>query len=68
MFLWVLKTESDDDLEYVHDVAEGIVDSSTTKVKKPKALPKTPPKPTTIAEILLHPSRWWLPLPLKCKG
>ncbi len=51
MFLWVLKTELDDDLESMHYVAKGIVDSFTRKVKKPKALPKTPPKPTTTAEI-----------------
>jgi hypothetical protein len=52
MFLWVLKTKSNDDLEFVHDAVQGVVDSSTTKVKKPKVLPKTTPKPVTIVEVL----------------
>jgi hypothetical protein len=66
LFLWVLKTELDDDLEFMHDVVEGVIDSSTTKVKKPKVLPKTPPKLayTTSQHILLKLCRRkWQNLP-----
>jgi hypothetical protein len=53
MFLWELKIKSDDDFEFVHDAIEGVVDSFTTKVKKPKVLPKTPFKLVVIVEVML---------------
>jgi hypothetical protein len=40
MYWLVLKIDSSNDLEFVHEVTEGVTDSSTTKVNKTQVLPK----------------------------
>jgi hypothetical protein len=42
MYFQVLKIELANNMESTHDVANGVVDSSTTKVKKTHVLPKSP--------------------------